>query len=60
MSVTVFIRTRDGDYNYESEEPSKQHAQFVIEGFRKAGGYWTENGIVFIPWHRVDYAEIRE
>ena len=60
MSVTLFIQDRSGNYNFYFECPTKEVARNLLKFFIEQGGYWTLNDSVFIPWHRVDFAEVRE
>jgi hypothetical protein len=60
MSVTLFIRTRDGDFNYDAEFDDLDSARGAVRNFAFDGGYWLKNDTIFVPWHSVDYARMKE
>jgi hypothetical protein len=58
--IVLFIQNLSGDYNFEREYPTTEEALQAVELFRLGGGYVTEEGNVFVPWHRVDFARLTE
>jgi hypothetical protein len=60
MPVTLFIQEHRGDFNFEKEYVNRDAAERTLMFFEDSGGYWTEDGAVYVPWHRVDLARIEE
>lgn len=61
MPVTLFIQDNAGDHNFEQEYPDTATAQCLLATIEKSGGYWSEDrygNVVYVPWHRVDFARI--
>jgi hypothetical protein len=60
--IILFIQDHAGNHNFEEECFMRDVAKAEFERIRKAGGYWTKDGDddIFVPWHCVDYARIKE
>jgi hypothetical protein len=65
--ITLFIRERNGDNNYEQAFQLKEKPEYEVflaqerlKAIRQDGGYWTRKGEVnvFIPWHNVIKVEL--
>jgi hypothetical protein len=60
MPVTLFIQEHSGDFNLEKEYTDRDAAERSLMHFEDSGGYWIDEGTVYVPWHRVDFARIDE
>jgi hypothetical protein len=62
MSVELWMREEQGDYNYEQVFDTVAEARAQIKKVRTEGGYWVnkQNDLYFIPWHQVELVTIRE
>lgn len=58
MSVTLFIQDHSGDCNYDRSFDDDDCAKRALKLIVANGGYWYDE-LMFIPWQRADYAEIR-
>ncbi len=74
MSVILFVQERSGNFNLILNLGSVGEARNVISMINSTRGYWfdatlnlvegecgwSDDGTVFIPFHRIDRMEIRD
>ena len=58
--VVLFIQDHSGDYNLERNYYTRETAMEAFNQIRTYGGYWMNDGEVFVPFYRVDFVRITD
>ena len=54
------MQDHSGNYNLERNYFTRETAMIAFDQIRAYGGYWTNDGNIFVPWHRINFVRIED